>query len=149
MQFNPNRRYQQPKSLRSPSNHDRREFASDKACSVGHELQQVLNSAIEVSAELVDVLTSGVPSGLVKDARKGISGNPGLFRDLAHGDVAPLLEFALGNELLELESNHDWLICTKGGIFAPGVDIVKFRAILGVNAPEMGHSGLKWEGRTA
>ena len=149
MQFNSNRRCRQIGSLLLSSSHDRLGRARVNACSVRHELQQVLDLAVEVRAKLIDVLGSGVPAGLVKDARKGISGDSGLFRDLAHRDVAPLLEFALGDELFELESDHDWLVCTKAEIFAPGVDIVKFGLILGVNAPYMDHSGRKWERRAA
>ena len=149
MQFNSNRRCRQTESLLLASSHDRLGRARVNARSVRHELQQVLDLAVEVRAELVYVLASGVPAGLVKDSRKRVSGNPRLLGDLAHGDVAAFVEFPLRDEFLELESNHCWIVCTKAGIFAPGVDIVKFRVILGVNAPFMEHSGQNWNWRVA
>ena len=116
---------------------------------VGHEFQQIFNLAIEVGAQLVNVLSAGVPSRLVEQAGQGVPGNPGLFGNLAHGDVAAFLEFPLGDEFLEFESNHCWIACTKAGIFAPGVDIVKFRVILGANAPYMEQSDHEWNWRLA
>ena len=144
MQVNPDRQCEQPGPLLLVSTKRKLTSASVAVSSVGHKLQKVLDPAIEVGAKLVDVFGTGVPAGLVEDSGQGFPGNPSLLRDLAHGDVPPLLEFALGNHLFELESNHDWLICTKGGIFAPGVDIVKFGLILDVNAPYMDHSFRKW-----
>ena len=149
MQFNSNRRCRQTESLLLWSSHDRLGRARVNAYSVGHELQQIFNLAAEVGAELIDVLRPGIPAGLVQDSRKRVSGNPRLLGDLAHGDVAAFVEFPLRDEFLELESNHCWIVCTKAGIFAPGVDIVKFGLILGVNAPYMDHSGQNWNWRLA
>lgn len=111
---------------------------------VGHELQQIFNLAIEVGAQLVNVLSAGVPSRLIEQTRQRVPGNSGLLGDLAHSDVATFLELPFRDQFLELESNHCWSACTKTGIFAPGVDIVKFELILGVNAPQMVYSGHKW-----
>lgn len=116
---------------------------------VGYELQQILDLAVEVSTEFVHMLSAGVPSGLVEQTRQGVPGNSGLLGNLAHGDVATLLELPLRNQFLELESNHRWNACTKTGIFAPGVDIVKFRVILGANAPYMEQSDHEWNWRLA
>ena len=74
--------------------------------SIGHMLNEFLDSAAEVDAQPVKDVRASAVALVIEDLRQRHAVHAGSLGHLLHGDAARFLELLLLDLLSELESNH-------------------------------------------